>query len=143
MVGSSHEGSASLNMTVRRFTSRFRRVLKAGFISALMHNPIALNVFFRFFILCRLTWRKSSIVAFLEAMRAFSSEPWCQKFLHQGSDIKTFRAQVWPNLRVNYQWYFAGMVSRPARSSISMRLSSAFTSASAGAKSSRMSSSLK
>ncbi len=81
MVGSSHEGSASLNMTVRRFTSRFRRVLKAGFISALMHNPIALNVFFRFFILCRLTWRKSSIVAFLEAMRAFSSEPWCKNFL--------------------------------------------------------------
>src|SRR2546430_16460264 len=86
-TGSSHEGSASLNMTVRRFTSRFGKVLKAGFISALMHNLIALNVFFRFFILCRLTWRKSSIVAFLEAMRAFSSEPWCQNFLHQGSDI--------------------------------------------------------
>lgn len=112
-------------MTVRRFTSRFGKALKAGFISALMHNPIDLNVFFRFFVLRRLTCRKSPIAAFLEAMRAFSSESWCQEILHQGSEAHLFRAQILPNLDVNYHKCL-GSGGSTAKNRWSVSLSSSF-----------------
>ncbi len=36
-------------------------------------------------------------------MRAFPSEDWCQQNLHEGSETQPFRAQILPNIRVNYQ----------------------------------------
>jgi len=89
-------------MTVRRFTPIFGKTLKAEVVSTLLHNPIGLNVFFRFFILHRLTCKKSPGAALLEAMRAFPSEDWCQEILHEGSEAQPFRAQILLNLGVNY-----------------------------------------
>jgi hypothetical protein len=94
-------------MTVRRFTSRFGNTLRAGFISTLMHSPIGLNVFFRFFVTRSLTYRKSLPAALLEAMPAFPSEPWCKQNFHQGSEAQPFRAQILPNLLVNYHIYLS------------------------------------